>query len=104
MLNSKSIHPFTGVEFDKTVGTYRIITYQAYNACGLIGPEKNGIAVLDNAARTIVLDEHFKQQTGYYGVGQAVIDEADLICNMIANNFQEFRAFVNNHPRKRFAI
>ena len=104
MMNAKSIHPFMGVEFDKTVGDFRVITYQAYNAFGLIGPEKNGIAILNEKNRSVVMDEHMRQNSGYYGVGQKVIDEAEKLCYMIENDFNKFVQFVNSNPRARYQI
>jgi hypothetical protein len=104
MLVSKNIGPYTGIEFDKTVGTFRVITYQAYNALGLIGSECNGIAILNEANQTVLLDEHMKQGSGYCGVGQQVMTEAKRICDMIRNDFQSFVSLVNDHPRSRYTI
>ena len=104
MLVHKNIGPYTGVEFDRTVGTFRVITYQAYNAMGLIGSECNGIAILNEANMTVLLDEHMKQGSGYCGVGNAVIAEAGRICNLIRKDFQAFVELVNNHPRSRYTI
>ena len=104
MLASKNIHPFVGVEFDKTVGDFRVITYQAYNAFGLIGSECNGIAILNEKQKDVVLAEHLKQSSGYFGVGHRVIIEAENICDTILSDFEAFRKFINEHPEKRYSI
>ena len=106
MLTSKNLLPFMGVEFDQTVEfdngkKFRVITYQAYNAYGRIGPEKNGIAILNENERNVVLDEHLKQSTGYFGASKQIIAEAQKIANLPWNQFQ---AFVNNNNRSRYTI
>jgi hypothetical protein len=104
-LATKNVSPFTGVEFDQTITlngrTFRVLTYQAYNAFGLIGPEKNGIAILNDDDRDVVMDEHFRQSSGYFGVGAKVVAEAKRICAM---GWEEFQALCNNSPRSRYAI
>jgi hypothetical protein len=104
MLTPKNIMPFMGVEFDQVVGDYRVITYQAYNAMGLIGSECNGIAILSEKNRDVVLDEYCKQSSGYCGVGHAVIKKAIELCELIKTDFDTFREFVNENPRARYEI
>jgi len=79
------VGPFMGVGFDKRVTfncrnksgprtrTFRIITYQAYNAFGLIGPEFNGVAVLDEDQKQVLCDNIEREQTGYFGVSAAQV-------------------------------
>ena len=75
---------------------FKIIIYGAYNAFGLIGPEKNGVAIFDNDERRVVLDEHFREGTGYFGPSSKQLKEFDRIMEM---EWSEFVGFVNNHPR-----
>jgi len=55
-MNENQIGPFMGVEFDEIVShgdrAFRVITYSAYNAMGLIGTEYNGVAILDENDKT----------------------------------------------------
>lgn len=46
---------------------YRILLSGAYNAMGLIGPEHNGIAVLDEVNKQVVTDCVGRQASGWYG-------------------------------------
>ena len=58
-----------GAIFSRIVnGTEYIVGIaSAYNAFGLIGPEKNGIFVLDETNKRVLTDEIMKGLTGYYG-------------------------------------
>jgi hypothetical protein len=103
-LVAKSVKPYTGVEFDKTVGNYRIITYQAYDAFGLIGSEHNGIAVLNETDKNVVLDQYCRQSSGYDGVGDHVIKKAEELCELLQNDGDAFREFVNNNEHARYNI
>ena len=124
-IGAKQVGPFMGVQFDEKVsfktrkdgGTYernfRIITYQAYNAFGLIGPEYNGVsahryehrracvAVLDEDQKKVLCDEIEKESTGYFGVSEAQTKKAEWLSGV---KWGEFRRFINNHPRKRYDI
>ena len=75
-----------GVDFDKTVvhgdRTFRIITYQAYNAFGLVGSEFNGVAILDEDSKKVVARNIGKTSSGYYGVTKAQNKLADAILSM----------------------
>jgi hypothetical protein len=110
----KNIMPFMGVQFDKpttlTVGVFegheairhfRIITYQAYNAFGLIGSECNGVAVLDEDQHRVLCDEIGKESTGYFGVSQEQVKTAKWLASI---KWGEFKHFINNHPRARYKI
>lgn len=44
--NCPSMHPFEWVERHEVVGNLGILAFGAYNACGLIGTEKGGIALV----------------------------------------------------------
>lgn len=103
---SKQVGPFMGVQFDKVKKfgnkrSFRIVAYQAYNACGLIGSECNGVAILDEDKKAVVCDEIDKQDTGYYGLSEHQLKTAETIASM---DWEQFRIFVNSNPRLRCSI
>ena len=104
---SSKVGPFMGVTHDVTrtfrtssgKRTFRIIRYGAYNAGGLIGPENNGIAVLDNSG--CVVADQIGRANGLLGPGQAQVDIFERMRRM---KWGEFQAFVNESGRNRFTI
>lgn len=80
---------------------FRVVLYGAYDAFGLIGPEKNGIAVLDEDKMVVVLDGHCPQDNGYYGPSEKQVVEFDRICSL---SREEFVKFCNEHPETRDPI
>lgn len=100
-----SVGPYTNVSYDTTIKFgyrhFKIILYGAYNALGLIGSEKNGIAILDETLMQVVLDEHCCESSGYYGPSKEQVDEFNRIANLSESEFVEF---VNSHPRTREPI
>ena len=78
--------------------TLRIVLYGAYNALGIIGPEGNGIAILDEETYSVVLDEHCKEDTGYFGPSRRQIMEYSKIMEMTDEQLEDFIA---EHPRTR---
>ncbi len=77
---------------------YVIVIAGAYNAFGLIGPEHNGIAVLDDTAKRVVLDRHAPEPSGYSGPSatqQIIFDK------LVAESDAEFLRFIAEHPRTR---
>ena len=90
-----SVGPYTGIEFDATRevavkgGTrhFRIVAYEAYNAFGLFGPEKNGVAVLDEDHRTVVTDEIARVDSGYCGLPATTLAEARSLCEALDADF-----------------
>lgn len=104
--SGKQIGPFVGVSAEKILdfgshGKFRVILYGAYNAFGLIGPESNGIAVLDEVKRDVITDEIEKISSGYFGPGSNQIETFKRILKM---NFEEFASLVNNTQRLRREI
>lgn len=104
------VGPFRGVQFDKQVTfvlpdeskrTFRVLTYQAYDAFGLVGSECNGIAVLDEDNKSVLCDEIGKQQTGWFGASQTQLDMAEGILNW---DWVEFQEFINSHQRNRYQL
>ena len=101
----KNNGPYTGVQLEQKITlngrTFIILTYQAYNALGLIGSECNGICILDEDNRRVICDEIEKEGTGWCGVSRKQWDKAHELLDM---DWQTFQAFVNNHPRARYSI
>jgi hypothetical protein len=100
-----SVGQYTMVSRDKSVKfgdrSFRVVLYGAYNAMGLIGTEHNGIAVLDEDRMQVVLDGHFRQDSGAYGPTQSQAEEWERICRLPAGEFVEF---CNSHETSREPI
>lgn len=104
-LYGRNIGPYTGVQYDVTVDfgrgrKYRLATYQAYNALGLIGSE-NGIVILDETKRSVVADEVEKQNTGYFGASESQFKLIDALSSV---KWPEFKKVVNDCLRLRYVI
>ena len=80
---------------------FRVVTYQAYNACGLIGTEHNGVAILDEDNAQVLCDDIARVNSGWYGVTPEQVAAAERICQM---TWEEFRNNVNGNPRARCEI
>jgi hypothetical protein len=65
---------------------------------GLIGTECNGICILDEDLKQVVLDEHCKEETGYFGTTERQQAEFERLLSLSADGFVDF---VNTHPRTR---
>lgn len=106
-LAMKTYPPYVGVQFDQTIrfpekagNIFRVITYQAYNAYGLIGPEKNGVAILlEEPSKSVICDEIGKETSGYFGCSERQWRQAQLLCRL---SWGEFKTFLQLHPRTRF--
>jgi len=100
-----SVGQYAMVSMDKSLDfggrKFRVVLYGAYNAMGLIGPEMNGIAVLDHDRKHVVLDGHCPEDSGYHGPSEAQKAEWNRICVMSA---EEFVGFCNSHQRSRDPI
>lgn len=108
MLTAVNIGPYTGISLQSklTFGkvrprTFIVAVYGAFNAMGLIGSEKNGIVILDEDEKRVLLDEHAKADSGYFG---ATVDQMTEFTRITAMTADDFQAFVNAHRRKRYAI
>ena len=105
-LHSKSYLPFIGVEHEflktlkvgKKTRRFRVFTYQAYSAFGLIGPENNGVAICDEDRNCVVIDELEAQDSGYFGASRQQIE---LLQRLAAMSQDDFIAFVNADPNDR---
>ncbi len=89
------------IELDKSDGSkrhFKLVIAGAYNAYGLIGSECNGILILDDDNKLVILDEHARADSGYYGPTNHQIDEFEKLCKM---DYEQFMAFCRSHPRSR---
>ena len=73
----------------------------AYDAFGLIGPEHNGIFILNDTRKAVVLDRHCPQSSGYFGPSKEQWAELKRIAELPA---AAFRNFCENNPRFRGSI
>jgi hypothetical protein len=100
-----NVGPYTYVSRDEVLEhagrKFRIVLYGAYNAKGLIGSECNGICILDDDLLNVVLDEHGKEETGYFGPSEQQLEEYERLLVLPTSAFVEF---VNSHPRTRQPI
>lgn len=69
--------------------TFTVVIAAAYDA-GIIGPEHNGIAVLDEDATSVLLDQHLCESTGYFGPSERQKAEFMRIKAMDWAQFSEF--------------
>jgi hypothetical protein len=81
--------------------SFRVIVFGAYNAYGLIGPEHNGIAVLDEDNRSVLCDRIAEESSGYFGPSERQLESFD---NIAAMTWAEFRELINAHSRTRYKI
>lgn len=103
------VGPYCGVQKDEKVvfntgrdmRTFRVIVYAAYNACGLIGSEHNGVLVLDEDGKKVLTDRLAQADTGYYGATEKQLNLAERLCN---GSWCEFKKFINEAATKRYAI
>jgi len=100
-----AVGPYSGVQRDEVKeccgGRFRVVLYGAYNAMGLYGSEMNGLAVLDDGERLVVLDGEAREPSGWFGATPAQAARFDEI---MAMEEEGFRLFVNTHPRARHHI
>lgn len=73
----------------------------AYDAFGLIGPEHNGIFILNDTQKFVVLDRHCEETTGYFGPSAAQWAEFKRIAELTEIAFYNF---CRNNPRYRGRI
>jgi hypothetical protein len=72
----------------------------AYNAFGLIGSEHNGIFVLDDTNKRVVLDRDTEISSGYHGPSQA---QWDRLKEFMTCAPKAFNNLISNHERSRLA-
>jgi hypothetical protein len=72
----------------------------AYNAYGLIGSEYNGIFILDDTNKRVVLDRDTPEPSGYHGPSAAQKARFDEIVGL---SNKAFLSLILAHPRSRLA-
>lgn len=80
--------------------TFTVLFAGARNA-GIIGPEDNGIVVLDEDHTTIVLDNYLRSNSGYFGPDLRVQAALADIRNM---EWPAFAKFCRDNPRYRGSV
>lgn len=70
----------------------------AYNAFGLIGPEYNGLFVLDDTNKRVLADRIAETQSGYFGPSKEQWAELKRAMELPA---KAFRAWIETSPRYR---
>lgn len=105
---SKRVGQFVGVSADKVRTfpngrSFRFVVYGALDAYGLIGPEKNGVAVLDEDSPSVVCDELARADSGYFGPSR---EQLELFQRMTSEDFgyEDLVALVNASPRARYQL
>ena len=93
-----SVGQYVGVSRDVTRGALRIVLYGAKNVFGLIGSEMNGIAVLGENPKRVILDDECKESSGYCGPSHKQLRRFDEI---VAMDEPTFTKWVTNHPTYR---
>lgn len=84
---------------------YRLVLYGAYNANGLIGPEYNGIAVLDDNRQEVWCDNIARADTGWYNShSTASTFQREVFARLCNLPTPEFVAFVNAQERCRYHV
>lgn len=78
--------------------TFIVSVAAAYNAMGLIGPEHNGLFILDDTAKQVVMDRHCEESSGYFGPSKRQITEH---ARVMALSDADFIAFIKASPRYR---
>lgn len=73
----------------------------AYNAFGLIGSEYNGLFVLDDTNKQVVLDRHAPTSSGYNGPSISQWAELEAVVKVMDDD--DFLKFITTHPRSRLA-
>ena len=104
-----AVGPYVGVTRDRVIKfkagrknrSFRVIVFGAYNAFGLIGPEFNGLAVLDEDERSVLCDRIACESSGYFGPSRAQLAEFDRLAGL---DWPSFREFINSHERSRYSI
>ncbi len=97
----RGIQLLLSADFGKGRGKYLVGTCQAFDVFGLVGSEQNGVFVLNETMGLVVLDRHCEQNTGYFGASAEQFAEAERIAHL---DWDDFKAFVGEHPRSRFSI
>jgi hypothetical protein len=82
-----------------------VMLHGAYNARGLIGSECNGLGILDDTKKQVLLAEHMNAPTGWYtGFGGPTNEQIAELERVVAMEWDEFVEFVNTNRKARYKI
>lgn len=101
VMSLPSVGPYVGVSADVKRGRYRLLLSGAYNACGLIGSEYNGIVVLDDQELQVVADRLFCADSGYFGPSDA---QRIAFRRLLTCSPEQFADIINGSGRNRLTI
>lgn len=81
--------------------TIHIMLSGAYNALGLIGTEMNGIVILNETHKAIVLDRAFEASFGWYGYGGPTKRQQEAFATLAIMPDEDLVAWIRDHERYR---
>lgn len=73
-----------------------LVAASAYDAGGMIGPEYNGLLVIDSDNNSIVLEQHMREGSGSQGPTRSQRAEFDRLSNM--TEWRDFAAWLKSVP------
>lgn len=82
--------------------TIHIMLSGAYNALGLIGTEMNGIVVLNETHKAVVLDRAFEEPFGWYGgCGEPTFRQKAAFEDICLLSDKDLVAWIRGHKNYR---
>lgn len=78
--------------------TYKIGIAGAYDAFGLIGSEHNGLFILDDTNKRVILDRDTEEQSGYFGPSKR---QWARLAEVVKSTDKAFLDLIHTHPRSR---
>jgi len=79
--------------------TFTVVMAGAYDAGGLIGPEHNGLVVIDADNANVVLDGHMREGSGYHG--PSLRQKAEFVRVAGITDWKSFTAYLRSNPSYR---
>lgn len=79
----------------------RFVLYGAYNACGLIGSEHNGIAVLHESWKQVIADNIAREHSGSHGPS---LSQVLAFQRMLTADEDEVLDLINSSDRLRMEL
>lgn len=73
-----------------------LVAATAYNAGGMIGPEYNGLVVIDSDNNHVVLDKHMRESSGSAGPSRRQVAEFERVAEM--TQWRDFAAWLKAAP------
>jgi hypothetical protein len=79
--------------------SFTVVMAGAYDANGLVGPEHNGLAVIDVDNDAVVLEGHMREGSGYFGPSTRQKAEFERVASIA--DWKEFTSYLRGNPRYR---